>query len=62
MAFESHHYAFYVADAEFDAILQRVKASGLSFGSAPWSIDDGKLNDWNGGRGFYLKESRWPHP
>ena len=50
MAFESHHYAFYVADAEFDAILQRVKASGLSFGS-----DDGKLNDWNGGRGFYLK-------
>ena len=55
MAFESHHYAFYVADAEFDAILQRVKASGLSFGSAPWSIDGGKLNDWNGGRGFYLK-------
>jgi catechol 2,3-dioxygenase-like lactoylglutathione lyase family enzyme len=51
MAFESHHYAFYVADAEFDAILQRVKASGLSFGSAPWSIDDGR----NGGRGFYLK-------
>jgi hypothetical protein len=38
-----------------DAILQRVKASGLYFGSAPWSIDDGKLNDWNGGRGFYFK-------
>jgi catechol 2,3-dioxygenase-like lactoylglutathione lyase family enzyme len=54
--FESHHYAFHVDDAEFDAILQRVKASGLSFGSAPWSIDDGELNDWNGGRGFYFKD------
>jgi catechol 2,3-dioxygenase-like lactoylglutathione lyase family enzyme len=54
--FESHHYAFHVDDAEFDAILQRVKAAGLSFGSAPWSIDDGELNDWNGGRGFYFKD------
>jgi catechol 2,3-dioxygenase-like lactoylglutathione lyase family enzyme len=55
-AFESHHYAFYVNDAEFDAVLQRVQASGLPFGSAPWSIDDGELNDWNGGRGFYFKD------
>ena len=54
--FESHHYAFYVDDAEFDAVLQRVKAAGLPFGSAPWSIDDGGLNDWNGGRGFYFKD------
>jgi hypothetical protein len=29
---------------------------GLPFGSAPWSIDDGELNDWNGGRGFYFKD------
>jgi catechol 2,3-dioxygenase-like lactoylglutathione lyase family enzyme len=55
-AFQSHHYAFYVDDAEFDAVLQRVQASGLAFGSAPWSIDDGNLNDWNGGRGFYFKD------
>jgi catechol 2,3-dioxygenase-like lactoylglutathione lyase family enzyme len=54
-AFESHHYAFYVDDAEFDTVLQRVEAARLLFGSAPWSIDDGKLNDWNGGRGFYFK-------
>jgi len=54
-ACESHHYAFYVDDAEFDAVLQRVEAARLLFGSAPWSIDDGKLNDWNGGRGFYFK-------
>ena len=53
---ESHHYAFHVEDAEFDAILPRVKAAGLSFVSAPWSIDDGELNDWNGGRGVYFKD------
>lgn len=50
------HYAFHVSDAEFDAILQRVKAAGLAFGSGPMSLQDGKLNDWNGGRGFYYKD------
>ena len=54
--FESHHYAFHVSDAEFNAVLQRVKADGLPFGSAPWSLEDAKLNDWNGGRGFYFKD------
>jgi len=34
-AFEIHHYAFHVSDAEFDAILQRVQAAGLPFGSTP---------------------------
>jgi len=54
--FESHHYAFHVSDAEFDAVLQRVKAAGLIFGSAPWALDDAMLNDWNGGRGVYFKD------
>jgi catechol 2,3-dioxygenase-like lactoylglutathione lyase family enzyme len=55
-SFDSHHYAFHVSDAEFDAIFARVKEEGLAFGSAPWSLDDGKLNDWNGGRGVYFKD------
>jgi catechol 2,3-dioxygenase-like lactoylglutathione lyase family enzyme len=50
------HYAFHVSDDEFDAILQRVKTAGLAFGSSPWSLDDGALNDWNGGRGVYFKD------
>jgi catechol 2,3-dioxygenase-like lactoylglutathione lyase family enzyme len=50
------HYAFHVSDAEFDAILQRVKDAGLAFGSGPRSLEDGKLNDWNGDRGFYYKD------
>lgn len=54
--FESHHYAFHVSNREFDAILRRVKQAHIVFGSAPWSLDDGKLNDWNGGRGVYFKD------
>jgi catechol 2,3-dioxygenase-like lactoylglutathione lyase family enzyme len=55
--FESHHYAFRVCDAEFDAIFGRVKEVGLVYGSAPWSPDDRKLNEWGGGRGVYFKTS-----
>jgi catechol 2,3-dioxygenase-like lactoylglutathione lyase family enzyme len=55
-AFDSHHYAFHVGDAELDAILSRVRQAGRAYGSAPWSLDDGKLNNWGGGRGFYFKD------
>jgi catechol 2,3-dioxygenase-like lactoylglutathione lyase family enzyme len=55
-AVASQHYAFHVNDAEFDAIFERVKDAGLAFGSTPWSPDDGRLNDWGGGRGFYFKD------
>ena len=55
-SFESHHYAFHVDDADFDAIFGRVRQAGLAYGSAPWSLDDGKLNHWNGGRGVYFKD------
>jgi catechol 2,3-dioxygenase-like lactoylglutathione lyase family enzyme len=55
-SFESHHYAFHVDDADFDAILGRVRQANLAYGSTPWSLDDSKLNDWNGGRGVYFKD------
>ena len=54
-SFESHHYAFHVSDADFDAIFQRVQEAGLVYGSAPWTADDGKLNNWGGGKGVYFK-------
>ncbi len=54
--FESHHYAFHVTNREFDAILRRVKEAKIAFGSAPWSLEDGELNDWNGGRGVYFRD------
>src|SRR5215212_2628942 len=54
--FESHHYAFHITDAEFDAILERVKAAGRKWGSGPGSHEDGKINTRRGGRGFYLAD------
>ena len=52
---ESHHYAFHVSEREFGAIFKRIKKEGIVYGSAPWSTEDGKLNDWGGGRGLYFK-------
>jgi len=54
--FESHHLAFHVSNREFDAILHRIKIEKIAYGSAPWSLEDGKLNNWNGGRGVYFRD------
>ena len=54
--FQSHHYAFHVDDAEFDAVLHRVQTAGITYGSDPWHTDNGELNSWNGGRGFYFRD------
>ena len=55
-SFESHHYASHVTKAEFNAILGRIEKAGIPYGSAPWSLDDGRLNNWGGGRGLYFKD------
>jgi catechol 2,3-dioxygenase-like lactoylglutathione lyase family enzyme len=54
--FESHHYAFHISNAEFDAIFGRIQKEKIAYGSAPWNPEDGKLNDWGGGRGLYFKD------
>jgi hypothetical protein len=46
----------------------RIREAKLAYGSAPWSLDDGKLNDWNGGRSvnvlapFFLVQQLLPIP
>ena len=55
-SFESHHYAFYIGDEEFDAILSRVQAAGRSYGSGPFTPEDGQINTRRGGRGFYFAD------
>lgn len=55
-AFEPHHYAFRIGDAEFDAIYARVQAEGIVYGSGPRSRADGQINHRNGGRGFYFED------
>lgn len=55
-SFDSHHYAFHVSEAEFAAILGRVKADNLVFGSDPWSLDNSRVNHRRGGRGVYFSD------
>ena len=54
--FESHHYAFHVSDAEFDAIFERIKATSIPYGSGPRSLEDGEINTRRGGRGVYFRD------
>jgi len=54
--FESHHYAFHVSDEEFDAILDRVKAEDIPYGSGPFAQDNMQINTRRGGRGFYFPD------
>jgi hypothetical protein len=30
-----------VSEDEFDALFERIKKAGLSYGNTPWSLDDG---------------------
>lgn len=55
-SFEPHHYAFHVSDDEFDAIFGRIQSEGIPYGSEPWTLDDGKLNHRQGGRGVYFRD------
>lgn len=54
--FESHHYAFRVSDDEFEVILARVTAAGVSFFADPGHRRAGEFNSYNSGRGFYFAD------
>lgn len=53
---QSHHYAFHISEAEFEAIYERVKSKGLPYGSGPYNHTDGKIYTRRGGRGFYFED------
>jgi hypothetical protein len=55
------HYAFLVSEEDFDEILGRIRADGVSFGSGPSSPDDGTINTRRGGRGLYFSSGPDPH-
>ena len=54
---KSHHYAFHISEAEFEAIFGRVKAKGLAYGSGPYNHTDGQIYTRRGGRGFYFEDA-----
>jgi ketosteroid isomerase-like protein len=48
------HYAFEVADADFEAILARLRQAGRSHWAGPLHHGPGAVNGWGGRRGFYF--------
>jgi catechol 2,3-dioxygenase-like lactoylglutathione lyase family enzyme len=53
---QSHHYAFHISEAEFEAIFDRLKAKRLPYGSGPYNHTDGQIYTRRGGRGFYFED------
>jgi catechol 2,3-dioxygenase-like lactoylglutathione lyase family enzyme len=52
----SHHYAFHVGEADFAAILGRLREKGIPYGSEPHRHTNGRINTRRGGRGFYFED------
>jgi hypothetical protein len=55
-AFPVQHYCFRVSDAEFDAILARIRARAIAFRSTPHGAVDMQVNVQHGGRIVYWNE------
>ena len=55
-AFPTHHFAFRVSEAEFDAIFARIQAAGIPYRSTPHGPMDMKVNTDHGGRIVYWSE------
>jgi catechol 2,3-dioxygenase-like lactoylglutathione lyase family enzyme len=53
---KSHHYAFHVSEAEFEAIFGRLQARSLPYGSGPDKHTDGRIYNRRGGRGVYFED------
>ncbi len=50
------HYAFLVSETEFDEILGRIRARGLTFWADPFHREPNAWNTGDGGRGLYWEE------
>jgi catechol 2,3-dioxygenase-like lactoylglutathione lyase family enzyme len=50
------HYAFLVSEAEFDAILDRIKEAGVPYFADPGHHRAGQINHNDGGRGVYFPD------
>lgn len=56
-AFPIQHFCFRVTDADFDAILARLRAAGIPFRSSVRGPQDGQISTDFGGRGVYWNQS-----
>jgi catechol 2,3-dioxygenase-like lactoylglutathione lyase family enzyme len=53
---EGRHYAFLVADEDFDAIFARIEEESIEYWADPFHRRPGELNHDDGGRGFYFHD------
>ena len=51
-----NHYCFRVSDADFDAVVERIKKAGVKFSSTGVGEPDDKINTRLGGKGLYFTE------
>lgn len=54
--FPVQHYCFRVSEAEFDGIVQRLKANGIAYRSTPHGPADMQINTQHGGQIVYWSE------
>ena len=54
--FPVEHFCFRVSDAEFDAIVARIRGMGLEFRSTPHGPVDSEVNTQHGGRIVYWSQ------
>ena len=52
----SQHYAFLIGEADFDAVLDRIKAAALPYWADPARRRPGEINHNDGGRGVYFPD------
>ncbi|MFB9905469.1 VOC family protein [Allokutzneria oryzae] len=54
--FSPQHYAFLVAEDDFDAIYQRIQDKGIEHWADPRGQVSGRYNTNHGGRGVYFRD------
>lgn len=54
---EGHHLAFDVDPATFDAILSRIRAADISYGSDPTEPDNGRIDHPLCSRGLFFQDT-----
>ncbi|MFH9552208.1 VOC family protein [Streptomyces sp. NPDC051445] len=53
---QSQHYAFLVPDAQFDAMIARLEAVGVTYYADPGHTEPARINRLFGGRGAYFED------
>lgn len=53
---QSQHYAFLIPDEQFDAVIARLEAIGVTYYADPGHTDPGRINGLFGGRGVYFED------